>query len=69
MEFDLLVCISIFTITASVHMFFICKHHSDIVDIHDKLEHLQYRNMISQMNPVYLEDLPVAVAIPVTDPV
>ena len=50
-------------------MFFICKHHSDIIDIHDKLEHLQYRNMISQMNPVYLEDLPVAIAIPATDPV
>jgi len=69
MEFDLLVCISIFTITASVHMFFICKHHTDIIDIHDKLEHLQYRNMISHTNPVYLEDLPVAIAIPVTDPV
>jgi hypothetical protein len=50
-------------------MFFICKHHTDIIDIHDKLEHLQYRNMISHTNPVYLEDLPVAIAIPVTDPV
>lgn len=63
----MLVCITVFTITTIVHTVFMCRHNNAIINLHERLDNVEYRDIISRTNPLYLDDLPVAVAI--TDPV
>ena len=45
MEYDLVVCICIFTFTASIHSIFICKFHHDINRLYDKMEKVRHVNV------------------------
>lgn len=58
MEYDLLVCICIFTFTSVIHSAFICKFHHDINKLYEKTEKKNIR-CVRSLNEVVSDPGPI----------